>query len=57
MKYTADYCKSKITDIEHDTSEKELFASISNEVFTELKRTLNTNQDKRKMEMKEKKST
>ena len=55
MNYTADYCISKITDFEvqQDASEKELFESTSNEVFVELKKTLNTNKDKRKKALKE----
>ena len=55
MKYTADYCKERINvfEAQQEIATKSLSENNLGEVFTEIKKTLMTNQAKRKKTLKE----
>ena len=55
MKYTAEYCQEriKVFEAEQETATKALSENNTGEVFTEIKKTLLTNQEKRKRALKE----
>ena len=55
MEYTADYCVKKIGEFEtqKEASEEELKATTNPGTFTELKKTFEVNQDKRKKALQE----
>ena len=55
MKYTADYCKERINvfEAQQEIATKALSENNLGELFTEIKKTLVTNQAKRKNTLKE----